>query len=94
MARDVIEGQGHMVDDDRAGRTSDDRETWSRAALAAAVMVVASAAGFVLIPNQLIAYLSLRVSPKERDLLVTGWWALAFVGCCWLFVRLQSRETR
>jgi len=94
VARDLNERQGHEVNTNGAARTSEERETWSRAVVAAAIVVVASAAAFVLIPNQLIGYLSLRVSPKERDLLVTGWWVLAFVGCCWLFVQLQPRRKR
>jgi hypothetical protein len=52
-------------------------------------MLVVSWAAFVLIPNQMLSYLSLHVEPRVRDLLVTLWWAFALVGCSWLFIRLQ-----
>jgi hypothetical protein len=75
-----------------------DRDTdeagWGSAVGRAALMLVVSVLGFVIIPNQLLTYLSLRVIPKERDLLVTLWWAAAFVGSCWLFLRLQRGRAR
>jgi hypothetical protein len=52
-------------------------------------MLLASYLAFVLIPNNLFTSLSTRVVPFTRDLLVTLWWIVAFVFCCWLFVRLQ-----
>jgi hypothetical protein len=43
----------------------------------------------VFVPNALLGYLSTRVVPTWRDLIVVAWWAFAFLGCCWVFVRLQ-----
>ncbi len=77
---------------ERGGRTAP--QGWPGAIASAAAMVITSVVGFVLIPNWLIGYLSLRVSPKMRDLLVTGWWAFAFVACCALLLGLQRRGWR
>jgi len=55
----------------------------------AAIMIVVSYLAFVLVPNSLLGYLSTRVVPTWRDLIVVAWWALAFLGCCALFMRLQ-----
>jgi hypothetical protein len=52
-------------------------------------MLTASYVLFVLVPNNLLSYLSLHTSPRNRDVLVTLWWVVAFVFGCWLFVRLQ-----
>jgi hypothetical protein len=65
------------------------RTSWVRAIGLAAVMLTASYLVFVLVPNNLVSYLSIHTSPRNRDLLVTLWWAVAFVSACWLFVRLQ-----
>jgi hypothetical protein len=59
------------------------------AAIGAAVMIVLSFVALVLVPNTLLGYLSTRVVPTWRDLIVVAWSAFAFVGCCWVFVRLQ-----
>ena len=63
--------------------------SWLRAAGLAAVMLVASYLLYVLVPNNLLTYLSLHTSPRNRDLLVTLWWVVALGFGCWLFVRLQ-----
>jgi hypothetical protein len=60
----------------------------------AAVMLLACYLLFVLVPNNLLSYLSLHTAPRNRDLLVTFWWAVAFVFACWLFVRLQRTRAR
>jgi hypothetical protein len=62
---------------------------WTRPAIGAAVMIVLSYVAFVFVPNTLLGYLSTRVVPTWRDLIVVAWWAMAFVACCWVFVRLQ-----
>jgi hypothetical protein len=49
---------------------------------------------FMLVPNNLLSYLSLHTAPRNRDLLVTLWWVVAFVFACWLFVRLQRTRAR
>jgi hypothetical protein len=57
-------------------------------------MLLASYLVFVRIPNDLLTYLSTRTVPFTRDLLVTLFWAVAFVAACWLFVRLQRKRGR
>ena len=66
--------------------------TWVRALIAAAIMVVLTFVSLVLIPNTLLGYLTTRVVPTWRDLIVVTWWVLAFIGCSVAFVRLQRRR--
>ena len=66
--------------------------TWVRALIAAAIMVVLTFVSLVLIPNTLLGYLTTRVVPTWRDLIVVTWWVLAFIGCSVVFVRLQRRR--
>ena len=47
---------------------------------------------FVLVPNSLLGYLTTRMTPTGRDLVVTTWWLAAFVVASWIFVRLQRRR--
>ncbi len=68
------------------------RTSWGHAALAAAAMVAISFVVFVLIPNTLLGYLTTRMTPTGRDLVVATWWAVGFVGACIAFVRLQPRR--
>jgi hypothetical protein len=70
------------------------KTSWLRAAGLAAVMLAGSYLLFVLVPNNLLSYLSLHTSPRNRDLLVTLSWVVAFVVACWLFVRLQRSRAR
>ncbi len=60
----------------------------------AALVLILSFLGFVLIPNRLVAYLSLHVVPRTRDALVLLWVIAFFVFMSWLFVRLQGGEGR
>ena len=72
-----------------------ERQTsWARGIVLAAGMLLVSYLVFVLIPNNLLTYLSTRTVPFTRDLLVTLWWVVAFVGACWLFFRLQRKLDR
>lgn len=66
--------------------------SWSAAILAAAAMIVLSFLIFVLIPNSLLGYLTTRMTPTGRDLVVAGWWVASFVIGCVVFMRLQRRE--
>jgi len=66
--------------------------SWGAATLAAIAMVVVSFLLFVLIPNTLLAYLTTRMTPTGRDLVVASLWALGFVVACVIFVRLQPRR--
>jgi hypothetical protein len=68
--------------------------SWFRAVALAAIMLAASYLLFVLVPNNLLSYLSLHTSPRNRDVLVTLFWVVAFVFGCWLFVRLQRTRAR
>jgi hypothetical protein len=68
--------------------------SWFRAAGLAVIMVIATYLLFVLVPNNLLSYLSLHTSPRNRDLLVTLWWMVGFVFACWLFVRLQRTRAK
>lgn len=65
--------------------------SWISAILGAAAMVLVSFLVFVLIPNSLLAYLTTRMTPTGRDLVVVAWWVFAFVVSCVVFVRLQRR---
>jgi hypothetical protein len=66
---------------------------WARAIVAAAVMVVLSFVALVLVPNTLLGYLTTRVVPTWRDLLVVLYWMAAFAGCCWAFLLLQRQRS-
>jgi len=81
LAQEGQEGTG--------GRSS----SWGAAAVAAGLMLLLSYLAFVLIPNTLMGYLTTRMTPVGRDLVVTGVWALSFVLLCGVFVRLQRRGT-
>ena len=63
--------------------------TWGEGLVRAAVLLVVSVVVFLVVPDRLIAWLSLHVAPRLRDLLVTLWTVAAFVGVAYLFVRLQ-----
>ena len=76
------------MDDLRDTRAS---SSWGRAiALGAAILLVILVT-LILIPNALLGYLSTRVTPNARDLIVVAVWLVGFVLCCVLFVRLQRR---
>lgn len=84
-----------MVDTgDSRGSAPSPAAGWPASIAKAATMLLVSYLVFVLAPNDLLGYLSKHVEPRVRDLVVAGWWAVAFVGACWLFVRLQRTQTR
>jgi hypothetical protein len=83
-----------MAESERAGAVVAAQPGWAGAVVRAAIMLVASLVAFAVVPDRLLGYLTLRVAPNLRDLLVVLWWVVAFVGCCWLFVRLQRAGTR
>ncbi len=76
----------------KQGTRESDDAGWGKAAITAVIMLVVSIVVFVIVPNQLLTYLSLHVVPRQRDLIVATWWAVSFVACCWLFVRLQGKR--
>jgi hypothetical protein len=65
---------------------------WPSAIAAAVVMIVLCWVSFVFAPNTLLGFLSTRVVPTWRDLIVIVYWMAAFVCCCWAFVALQRRR--
>lgn len=66
--------------------------SWGAAAFKALAMIAISFLVFVLVPNSLLGYLTTRMTPTGRDLVVATWWLAAFVVACWIFVRLQRRR--
>jgi len=60
----------------------------------ALVVLVASFLVLVIVPDRLLAFLSPRVTPGSRDLVVVAWVTIAFVALCWLFVALQRGRRR
>jgi hypothetical protein len=70
-----------------------DGMTWGGAALRALGILVAAFVLFVLLPNQLLAYLSLHIVPRWRDFMMGVYLVGAFVVGCWMFVRLQRGRT-
>ncbi len=69
-------------------------ESWARAGVKAGTILAGAALAFAIVPDRLIAFLSLRVSPRLRDLLVVAWVAASFVALCWGLVALQRRAGR
>lgn len=70
-----------------------DGMTWGGAALRALGILVATFVLFVLVPNQLLTYLSLHIVPRWRDVMMGVYLVGAFVVGCWMFVRLQRGRT-
>jgi hypothetical protein len=68
--------------------------SWRSAAIRASALVILSWAGFLLIPDRLMAFLSTRVTPHSRDALVTLWVVVFFVALCRVFVILQRRREK
>lgn len=64
---------------------------WAGAALRGLGVLASCIVLFVLFPNWLVGYLALRVTPTGRDLILSGWFGVAFVLGCVVFVRLQPR---
>jgi hypothetical protein len=68
-------------------------ERWPAAWLRAAIILVLAVAGFMIVPDRLLVYLSTRVTPHARDALVTLWTVAFFIALSWIFVALQRRRT-
>jgi hypothetical protein len=67
-------------------------EGWGPALLEGSVVLLLCWAGFLFVPDRLLAYLTTRVSPHVRDALVTAYFVLFFIALAWGFVRLQQRR--
>ncbi len=59
----------------------------------AAILLVVTVALFVVVPDRLLAYLSLHLVPLWRDIAMLAYTAVAFVAGCVVFVRLQGADT-
>ncbi len=69
-------------------------EGWGSAIWKAAVIVILSFVGFVLVPNWLTVHLPRRLTPRSRDAIVLAWVAAYFVALSWAFVAAQRRRRR
>jgi hypothetical protein len=63
---------------------------WGSAIVRAAVLLIVAVVLFVIVPDRLLAYLSLHLVPLWRDLAMLAYMAVAFVVGCAVFVRLQG----
>jgi uncharacterized membrane protein len=77
--------------DQAHGDGSDVAEGWRRALLKAAIVLVLSWVGFLLVPDRLLSFLTTRVGPNVRDSLVAGWVAGYFIALSGGFLVLQRR---
>lgn len=66
---------------------------WVSAFVRAAILLVVTVALFVVVPDRLLAYLSLHLVPLWRDLAMLAYTGVAFVASCVVFVRLQGADT-
>ena len=64
--------------------------TWWAAGARAAGMLVVAILFFVLVPDRLLAYLSLHIVPFWRDVLMLCYAGVAFAIACVVFVRAQG----
>jgi hypothetical protein len=64
--------------------------TWWAAGARAAIMLVIAVLLFVVVPDRLLAYLSLHIVPFWRDVAMIFYMGLAFVAACVVFVRAQG----
>jgi hypothetical protein len=62
---------------------------WGRAAVLAAIMLVACLALLLYIPNMLLGYLSLHLIPTARDLVMGAYFVISVILAAAVFLRLQ-----
>lgn len=67
-------------------------EGWLPAAWRAAAVLIAAVVGLMVVPDRLVAYLSLHVAPRTRDAVVLLWSILWFFALSFAFARLQRRR--
>ncbi len=63
---------------------------WWAAGVRAAVMLAIAVLLFVVMPDRLLAYLSVHIVPFWRDVAMICYAGLAFIAASVLFVRLQG----
>lgn len=67
---------------------------WAGALARAAIVLIASFVGFVIVPDRLVSYLATRVVPRTRDGLVVLWVVVFFLALSYGFVALQRKRER
>jgi hypothetical protein len=67
-------------------------EGWGRAAVRAAMVLVASFLLLLYIPNKLLTYLALHLVPTARDLAMGVYLVVSVVVTTAIFLRLQRRN--
>jgi hypothetical protein len=77
-------------------RRSDEpaRERWGIAIAKGVGVFALCVLLLVVVPDRLVAYLAPRTTPVRRDLAVVAVWAVGFVVCSWVFVKMQPRAGR
>jgi hypothetical protein len=65
---------------------------WGSAIVRAAIVLVVTVVLFLIVPDRLLAYLSLHLVPFWRDLAMLAYTAFAFLLACAVFVRLQGAQ--
>ena len=73
----------------RSTTASEHGSGWGIAFVQSAIVLVLAVVGFGVIPDRLLSWLSLHMSPRGRDLLVSLWVLAFFVFLCLVYVRLQ-----
>ena len=63
---------------------------WGSAIVRATIIVVVMVVLFLVVPDRLLAYLSLHLVPLWRDLAMLAYMAVAFTVGCVVFWRLQG----
>lgn len=69
-------------------------EPWGSAALRAGVVLAGALIALAIVPDRLMAFLTLRVSPRLRDLLVVAWVGVSLLALSWGLVALQRGQGR
>lgn len=69
-------------------------ELWSRASVKAGIVLAGAVIALAIVPDRLVASLTLQVPPRLRDLIVLVWVAVSFVALCWALVAVQRGRGR
>jgi hypothetical protein len=67
---------------------------WGGALVRAALVLIASFVGLVIVPDRLLSYLATRAVPRTRDGLVVLWVVVFFIALSYGFVTLQRDRER
>jgi hypothetical protein len=93
-SRVLLEGRVETGRTARGDLHSARPDSWGQAVSKAGLIVVLAWAGFLFVPNKLLAFLTTRVTPHARDALVTLFVVVFFVALSWLFLTLQKPRRR